>query len=128
MPIRLTESEFAALVAEALGSLPEEFRARMENVSVEVHPLPARLLLRSMRLRQSDRQRLLGLYHGVPLTEKSVQNPVDWPERIYLFQRNIEAACRSRGEIVEQIRRTVLHEIGHHFGMTEQDLEDLDCG
>ena len=71
---------------------------------------------------------LLGYYQGVPLTQKSVSAPFEYPERILIFQANIEACCRTRKEIVQQVRKTVLHEIGHHFGMDEDDLEELGYG
>ena len=119
MPIRLSEEEFDELVQQALDSLPEEFLQYMENVSVEVRPLPSR---RQDRHGKSRRTLLLGLYEGVPLTKKSVSAPWEWPEQIFIFQRNIEAVCGTREEIVQQVRKTVLHEVGHHFGMDEKDL------
>ena len=123
----MTEEEFAGLVDEALESLPAAFEPYMENVSVEVQPRPTPELMKSMHL-DGSRRDLLGVYHGVPLTNKSVNAPFDWPERIVIFQRNIESICSSREEIVEQVRQTVLHEVGHHFGMDEDDLEELGYG
>jgi predicted Zn-dependent protease with MMP-like domain len=124
--IRLSEEEFEELVDEALDGLPEQFLPYMENVSVEVQPLPSRELMQEMNIR--GRRTLLGLYHGVPLTKKSVSAPFDWPEQIFIFQRNIEAICETPEEIVEQVRQTVLHEVGHHFGMDEDDLRKLGYG
>ena len=72
-----------------------------------------------------DPAELLGLYHGTPLTERSVEFAGALPDRITIYQRNIERICRSRREIVEEIRTTVLHEIGHHFGLDEDDLFDV---
>lgn len=123
MPIQLQPDDFMELVEQALASVPEGFRQYMENLSVEVQPLPTPKLLREMHIR--GRTTLLGVYHGVPLTRKSVDAPIDWPERIVLFQKNIEAFCDSPEEVVEQIRKTVLHEVGHHFGMDEDDLDEL---
>jgi len=125
-PVRLSTERFAELVNEALASVPQEFRAHLDNVSVEVQDRPDRRTLSSVKL--SRRELLLGVYQGVPLTRKSVSAPYDWPERILIFQRNIEACCRSEREVVEQVRRTVLHEIAHHFGMDEGDLRELGCG
>jgi predicted Zn-dependent protease with MMP-like domain len=71
---------------------------------------------------------LLGLYRGVPLPERSVNQVVEMPARIILFKANIERACRGRSEMIEQIRITLLHEIGHHFGFDEEDLEELGYG
>ena len=127
MAIRLSEEEFQELVDQALESLPEAFLPYMENLSVEVMPLPSRDLMRERKV-QGPRTLLLGLYHGVPLTQKSVSAPFDWPEQIFIFQRNIEAVCDSREEIVTQVRQTVLHEVGHHFGMNEKDLRKLGYG
>jgi len=126
VPIRLTQKEFAELVDQAVASLPEEFRPYMKNVAVDIHLSPARRLLESIRLPRSST--LLGIYHGVPMTKKSVTAPWDWPEGILIFQRNVEAVCDSREEIVEQVRKTVLHEVGHHFGLSEQDLRRLGYG
>jgi predicted Zn-dependent protease with MMP-like domain len=127
MAIRLSEEEFQELVDQALESLPENFLPYMENLSVEIMPRPSRDLMRDHKVKGSPKD-LLGLYHGVPLTEKSVWNPIDWPEQIFIFQRNIEAMCDSREEIVAQVRLTVLHEVGHHFGMDEEDLRKLGYG
>jgi len=126
MAIRLSEAEFGKLVDEAVQSLPEEFQPYMENLSVEIHPVPTRQLLHPMKVRGG--RNLLGLYHGVPLTEKSVCAPVEWPERILIFQRNIEGVCDSPQEVIEQVRKTVLHEVGHHFGMDEEDLDKFGYG
>lgn len=123
MSIRLTEEEFAELVDEAVTSLPAEFEKYMENLSIDIQPRPTRELLRSMRIPR--RELLLGVYHGVPLTEKSVSSTVEYPEQVVIFQRNVEAVCDSEDEIVEQVRKTVLHEVGHHFGLDEEELRRL---
>jgi predicted Zn-dependent protease with MMP-like domain len=123
LPIRLSQDEFEELVDEALDSLPEEFLPYMENVVVEVVDRPSRQQLREMNIHKGHT--LLGLYQGVPLTHKSVSAPFEWPERIWIFQRSIEAICDTREEIVNQVRKTVLHEVGHHFGLDEEDLRRL---
>lgn len=124
--MRLSQSEFARVVQEAVRSLTPELRRRMENVSIEILPLPAGAVLREMQQEGiEDPQELLGYYSGVPLTEKSVETPFEWPERIYVFQHNLEDMCRSRQELRDEIRITVLHELAHHFGMDEDDLEEL---
>ena len=121
--MRMPRHQFEALVREALDSLPEEFMGYMENLSVEVQDAPAPELAARMGLEHpSD---LMGVYTGVPLTEKSVEALVDWPEQIVVFQKNIERACRTRDEMIEEIRITVLHEIAHHFGLDEDDLGEL---
>ena len=126
MPFRVSEEEFARLVDEALASLPPEFQPYMENVSVEVRTQPDREMRESLNLEEDTL--LLGLYQGVPLTKKSVTAPIEWPERVLIFQRSVEQVCGNREEIVAQVRRTVLHEVGHHFGLSEADLRKLGYG
>jgi len=121
--VRLSRNQFAQLVREAIDSLPKEFRARLENVAVEVQPAPTRQHMEE--LGGGDPEDLFGAYFGVPLTERSVDDLYRLPERIVIFQRNLERACPSREEIVQEVRTTVLHEIAHHFGMDEDELEDL---
>lgn len=121
MPIRLNEDEFSDLVTQAMETLPEEFGPYMENISVEIQPRPTREFMKEHFLEGSPNN-LLGLYSGVALPNKSVNSVVDWPERIFIFQKNIEAICDSREDIIDQVQTTVLHEVGHHFGMDEDDL------
>jgi predicted Zn-dependent protease with MMP-like domain len=123
MTIRIHPDEFAELVDQALASLPESFRPYVENLVVEIQPRASRALLEEMEVPPGED--LLGLYRGVPVTEKSVSAPVDWPERIIIFQRPIEAICDSREELIEEVQRTVLHELGHHFGFDEEGLGEL---
>jgi predicted Zn-dependent protease with MMP-like domain len=124
--MRVSESEFAALVEEALRDIPEPFAGHLEGVAVDVEPLPDAQVCEEMGI--DDPQEILGLYHGTPLTERSVEDGIRLPDRITIYQRNIEAMCRSRREMIEQIRTTVLHEIGHFFGLSENDLEELGYG
>lgn len=126
MPIHLSEDQFGRLVQEAIESIPPQFEPYMENVVVEVRPAPTRDLMRQAHY--DGPGDLLGLYVGVPLPDKSVSALVDWPERVYIFQRNIESICDSPQDVVEEVRLTVLHEIGHHFGMDEDDLDELGFG
>jgi predicted Zn-dependent protease with MMP-like domain len=71
------------------------------------------------------RRALVGLFHGVPLTKKSVFHGTSGsPDYVVLYQKNIEAVCSTEAEVREQIRRTVIHEMGHYFGMTEEQLKE----
>ena len=124
--MRSSPEEFRKLVDQALDELPEQFLPYMEGLAVDIEPMPDQATLRSVGLK--DPRALLGLYHGVPLTERSVQQTFRWPERIVIYQDNIQRICRTRRQIVRQIRKTVLHEVGHHFGLTEQDLDELGYG
>ncbi len=113
---------FIKVVEEALDSLPQEFRSRIRNVAVLVEDVPPNQL--SV---QAGKQKklLLGLFHGVPTTRKSVFDLPTGPDHVVLYQKNIEAVCSSEDEVREQIRRTVIHELGHYFGMDEDQLKDV---
>ena len=122
--MRLSDNEFDLLVEEALDSIPEEFERYMENVVVDVEDRPTRSALRLLGLRGGGG--LLGYYHGVPLTRRSVRQLVQMPDHIIIYKVNIERICRTERDIVDQVRRTVLHEVGHHFGLDEDVLRELD--
>lgn len=121
--MRLTEEEFAESVKEALAQIPPALARYLENVTVDVEPYPDARTCEEVGIEDPDE--ILGVYHGTPLTERSVEQAFELPDRITIFQRNIEDVCDSRHEIVEEIRTTVLHEIGHHFGLDEDDLDEL---
>ena len=118
----MTHEEFVNVAEETLDSLPEEFRSRIQNVAILVEDYPPKQS-RSQPGRQ--RQLLLGIFHGVPATKKSVFDLSVGPAHIILYQRNIESVCASEIEVRHQIRQTLIHELGHYFGMTEQQLKDV---
>jgi predicted Zn-dependent protease with MMP-like domain len=126
MPYHVSKQRFDELVSLALAELPEEFAQFLEEVPVEVRQRPAPSQLRRLGMRHGDL--LLGLYVGRPRTQRSVEDSGRMPDVIYIFQESIEAVCRSETELIGQVRKTVLHEIGHHFGMDEQDLSKLGYG
>jgi len=107
---------FEQLVSEVLDSLPEPFRSRLANLAIMVEDSPPREPYRGGLL--------LGLFSGVPRTLKSVFSAGP-PDHIFLYQKNIEAVCRTEAQIVEQIRDTLLHEIGHYFGLNEDELRNI---
>jgi predicted Zn-dependent protease with MMP-like domain len=108
---------FDALVDEALDSVPEALAALVTNLVVLVEDeAPA------------DAPDLLGLYEGIALTERSLQDGFDLPDRILLFRRNLLAMCHTEAEVAEEVRVTVVHEIAHHFGIEEHRLHDLGWG
>ena len=117
--MKFDEQTFLELIQQAVDLLPDEFRDRMENVEIEVLPLADPDTCRKMGI--GNPYNLLGLYHGVPLTERHVEGAY-WPDHITIYQKSIEAASEDQPDAVERIRVTVLHEIGHFFGMTEDDL------
>jgi predicted Zn-dependent protease with MMP-like domain len=121
----VTPQEFEDLVADALDSLPEEFLERLENVEVTVREWPTPDDLEEAGLRTRDPRGLLGLYHGVPQIRRS-SFYMQLPDVITIFRGPIEAAAGSDPEkIKHQVRKTVLHEIGHHYGLDEDRLEEL---
>lgn len=118
----MNPEKFEMLVARAVESLPEEFRERMENVDIIVadEPEPEQL-----EMLDTESDSLLGLYEGVPLTNRSPHYGLVMPDKITIFQKPIEEICRSENEIVSKIRSTVLHEIAHHFGISDERLREL---
>ena len=126
MAYHVSKADFARLVEEALAELPEPFAAHLEQITVEIKDRPSRKLLRSVGL--DDDELLLGLYQGIALPDRSVQHSGVLPDRILIFQEDVELASDSPEQLVREIRTTVLHEIGHHFGMDEDDLDAIGYG
>jgi predicted Zn-dependent protease with MMP-like domain len=126
MAHHVSKKRFAELVEQALAELPEPFAEHLEEVPVEIRQRPTVKELK--KLGMEDDELLLGLYQGQPRTERSVEDSGRLPDVIYIFQEDIELVSDSERELVEQVRTTVLHEIGHHFGMDETDLDELGYG
>jgi predicted Zn-dependent protease with MMP-like domain len=124
--MRLSDEEFELVVEEAIASIPEGFERYLEDLVVDIEDMPDEITCREVGMR--DPRGLLGLYRGVPLTRRYVEAPYRYPERIVIYQRNIERICRTREQMIDQIRKTVLHEIGHHFGLSERQLRELGYG
>jgi predicted Zn-dependent protease with MMP-like domain len=119
----LDRERFEWLVAKAVDSLPDELHDRLENIDVVVadQPTPRQLA----KLGQKRGETLLGLYEGVPLTRRSQHYGLVAPDKVTIFQKPIEAICRNDTEIVNRVRRVVLHEIAHHFGISDERLRQL---
>ena len=115
--------DFEQLVAEALDELPRRFRRYLRNIAVIVEGEPSRELLEDMGLWPHGT--LLGLYHGVPLPRRGFSYGNVLPDRITIFQRPIEAMGRTRRDIKEAVKDTVVHEIGHYFGLDDARIEEL---
>jgi predicted Zn-dependent protease with MMP-like domain len=122
----VSKAKFGQLVERALAELPEQFARHLEEVPIEIRDRPTRKQLERVGLEEDNL--LLGLYDGIPLSERSVEHSGVRPAVIYLFQDDIEEASDSEQDLIEQVRTTVLHEIGHHFGMDEDDLDELGYG
>lgn len=126
MAYHVSKADFARYVEQALAELPAPFASHLEQITLEIVNRPTRKQLRSMGLK--DDELLFGLYQGVSLPDRSVQHSGVLPDRILIFQEDHEIACDNARELVEEIRTTVLHEIGHHFGMDEDDLDEIGYG
>jgi predicted Zn-dependent protease with MMP-like domain len=114
--------KFEKLVEQALNSLPEAIQEQLDNVDLVVEDLPSKEQLVGSGI--DDGLDLLGLYEGLPLTERYDYGMV-LPDKITIFQKSIESICESEKEIVEEVRDTVIHEIAHHFGIDDARLEEL---
>ena len=114
MPVEMSEEEFEDAVADGLDALPEELTRMMSNVVVLVEDEPP-----------EGEDDLLGLYEGIPLTERGEFYSAVLPDRIYVFREPTLAICRTYEEVVEQVHITVVHEIAHHFGIDDDRLHEL---
>ena len=119
----MKRGDFKRLVIEAMDQLPEEFQQRLDNVAFVIEDHPSASLLRSLGMGQDEL--LFGFYEGSPITDPFHQSDFSLPDKITLYQNTFEQACITKEEIAEEVRKTVLHEIGHHFGLEEDQLEEL---
>jgi len=120
---RLPIREFCDVVKQTIAGLPQPFHDWMENVVVDVELEPPRELLDAMGF-ADDEDDLFGVFEGLAVTEQ--EYGVRQPNRIVIFKRPLECACRSRAELKYEIRRTVIHELAHHFGYSEESLEEFE--
>jgi predicted Zn-dependent protease with MMP-like domain len=111
--ITVSREDFEDLVGQALDQIPDELARLMDNVVVLVEDQPP------------PGQRLLGLYHGVPLTERGQYYAGMLPDRITIYRMPILRMCSSEAQAVEQVRVTVVHEVAHHFGISDERLDEL---
>ena len=117
--LRVPLEEFEVLVGRALDQLPEEFGDLLDNVAVLVEDEPDPEILAEMGFGPEDE--LLGLYTGVPLTEREV----GWtalPDAVTIYRGPLLRLCRDRRELIREIRDTVMHELGHHFGLSDEEM------
>ena len=117
----MERDEFETLVAEALDEIPPEFARYLENIEVVVEDEPADDLLRAMGL-SPGRDTLFGLYQGVPIDRRGFGFGNALPDKITIYLRPLVRACRTPDRIRREVRRTVVHEIGHHFGFDDREL------
>jgi predicted Zn-dependent protease with MMP-like domain len=117
-------AQFEQLVAEALASIPRRFRKAMKNIAIVVEDEPPPVLLREMEIEPPDT--LFGLYQGVPLTERGWGGGNNLPDRILIFQGPHEREAFDEDDLAGSIAETLIHEIGHYFGMSEEQIEEIE--
>ena len=120
----MTRQQFERLVARALRSIPKRFRDEMDNVAVVVEDHPSAELLAEMEIEPPDS--LYGLYQGVPLPERDWAHGNALPDRITIYQHPILEDSDDDDEIVRMIGETVIHEFGHYFGLSEEEIEEIE--
>jgi predicted Zn-dependent protease with MMP-like domain len=120
----MTRERFEQLVEEALRNIPRRFRKEMKNVAVVVEHEPSEQLLDDMDVEPPDT--LFGLYQGTPLPQRGWAYGNTLPDRIAIYQRPIEDSCVDEQDIVDTIAETLIHEFGHYFGLSEEEIEAIE--
>jgi predicted Zn-dependent protease with MMP-like domain len=120
----MNRARFETLVSDALASIPKRFRAAMKNLAIVVEDEPSPKLLEEMDIEPPDT--LLGLYQGTPLTERAWDYGNALPDRILLFQGPLQRESADEDDLVVAIGETLIHEIGHYFGLSEEEIEDIE--
>ncbi len=117
--MRVAPEEFEYLVEKALDQLPSEFAEILENVAVVVEDEPEIELLEEMGIPEDDE--LLGLYRGIPLIDRETAY-FDLPDQVVLYRQPLLRISRDRRELIREVRDTLVHELGHHFGLTDEEM------
>jgi len=120
----IDRDNFEKLVNKAILDLPEKVRNLLENVEIVIEDYPSEYQLK--KLNKTSRYCLLGLYEGVPKTKRGAHYANVLPDKITIFQKNIERIAKSDKEIKKLVQKTVWHEIAHHFGFNEQQVRELE--
>lgn len=120
----MTRSRFQQLVQEALATIPAEFRAAMQNIAIVIEDGPSRAQLEDVGVEPPDT--LLGLYQGIPLTERQWAHGNVLPDKITLFQGPIEDTSSDDDDVVVAVGETLIHEVGHYFGLSEEQIEEIE--
>jgi predicted Zn-dependent protease with MMP-like domain len=120
----MSPDAFRKLVDEALASIPRDFRDALQNIAIVVEDEPTPAQLAEVGIEPPDT--LLGLYEGVPLTERQWAHGNTLPDKVTLFQGPIEDASEDEDDVVQAIGETLIHEIGHYFGLSEEEIEAIE--
>lgn len=121
--MKLTDKEFDRIVKRAIRRIPEELRQHLDNVLISVRKRPSEDMLEEMDVPPGEE--LLGFFSGVPLLDQSVTSPSLYSDTIFIFQEPLEEMCETVKELEQEIELTVVHEIAHYFGISEERLEEL---
>jgi predicted Zn-dependent protease with MMP-like domain len=121
--MHISVTAFESAVEKTLGMIPEMFRAHLNNMTISVEDQPSPDLLREMGM--SPHETLFGVYTGVPLPERSAIEPPIYPDEIIIFREPLMAACSNRDELETEIAITVVHELAHYMGLSEERLAEL---
>jgi predicted Zn-dependent protease with MMP-like domain len=114
-----SRNQFARLVDEALASLPQRFADRIENVVIAIEDEPT---VEDYEILDDGEDELLGIYRGIPLTERGHDGGPLVPDEIAIFQGPIERVARTRADVIKEVRETVVHELGHYFGLDDDEM------
>ena len=120
----MERKRFERLVAEALASIPRRFRDAMKNIAIVVEDEPSSALLDEMEIEPPDT--LLGLYQGTPLTERTWAYGNTLPDRVLIFQGPHERDAEDEDDLIVAIGETLIHEIGHYFGLSEEEIQEIE--
>lgn len=120
----MTRDAFERLVVEAIALIPARFRREMRNLALVIEDEPSRDVRREMDLDPAES--LFGLYQGTPLTERGWDHGNALPDTITLFQVPIEEDCEDEDEVRAVIGETLIHEVGHYFGLSEEEIEAIE--
>ena len=120
----MTRAEFEPYVKEAVATIPRRFRDAIANLAIVIEDEPSADLLREMDIEPPDS--LFGLYHGTPLTERAWDYGNTLPDRITLYQGPIEDASEDEDDLIVCIGETLIHELGHYFGLSEEEIEEIE--
>ena len=123
--MRLSEREFDRIVKKAIRRIPPEIRSYLDNILISVKKRPSRKMLEELEIAPGET--LLGIYQGVSLAERSSVYPPLYPDMILLFQEPLEESSDNLEELEDEIRKTVIHEVGHFVGLSEERLAELGC-
>ncbi len=121
--MRVGQHAFERLVADALDGLPDTILRMLDNVAVVVADVPT--IYQRQRVQLADDEVLFGLYEGIPLTERTSGYGAVLPDKVTIFQRAIEAQCDSEAQLVAEVRHTVVHELAHHLGISDERLIEI---